>query len=474
MQTSFIKSLLEPSQPYFWLFITTLFVAITSLAIIFNFSLIVAPALSLILAAMALIRKPLPLLGLLVIIRMALDYLSETIRIHLNDKTSLSLSQILGVFLLSISIVLFIVYRKKLWQFPVLKPFVLLIAFGLCSSLWSIAPSASLQEIARLISIFSISFLAYISITENADVKSVFSLLLLSSFLPLAEALRQVFLGIGLTDSSVDIPRIYGTFAHTNVLALYLYSMLALIVLIFFFPREKKYTADELFKRNFFLISYALLATGLLLLTYTRVAWVALFLFVFILALWRYRLLLVPLLLGPILLFLLIPSVRDRVLESFQTRPDSSIVWRQEIWHDVTAKLRLDERQLLGTGIDTFSRYAEDLRGTRFGSTDSHNDFVKFYVEGGVIGFIVFLTYLGFLAREIRKLFSLPKKYRPLAVVFATYALMLLLSSLSDNVYKDTPLQWIFFILLGALIGLRAKSIAEMNADAYTEKQKIA
>lgn len=264
-----------------------------------------------------------------------------------------------------------------------------------------------------------------------------------------------------MTDNIVESPRLYGTFAHPNVLALFLYSLCVVLTLLFFFTKNSTDTrqgsVETLQKPETFLwlfFSFTLLSS-LLIFTYTRIAWVALFLFMLSIALWRYRVLLFPLIIIPILLLVALPSVQDRFFGSFQTNPDSSIVWRQGIWSDVTAKLRIDGRQYFGTGPDTFSLYAEKLRGIQFGSTDAHNDFVKFFVEGGWFGLFLFIGYLTLLGKELRSLFTLPNPYRDIAVIFSIYAGTLLLASLSDNIYKDTPIQWIFFILFGSLLALK-------------------
>lgn len=456
MGNSFIEGFFSPQKASFWFFCGSVFFALIVGALIFGFSPLIAPAMVIILAALSFLHKPFILLGILVTVRMSTDYLSETIRFSFNDQFSLSLSQMLGIFLLCISLALFIIYRKHLLAFPLWKPFALLISFGFIASAFSTAPLLGFQEVARLISIFAISFLAYISIANVLDVKKIFLLLLFSSFIPIAETVRQLFLGIGMSDSSFDVLRIFGTFSHTNVLALYLYSLCVVIVMILLSaPQLKIHWAEK----KPVLFAYGLLLLFLLAMTYTRVAWIALFLFVFILALWRYRKLLMPILIIPIILFSASSSIRERVIESFETNPDSSILWRQGLWHDVTTELRMDHKQYFGTGLDTFSAYAENLRGIRFGSTDAHNDFIKFYVEGGLLGLIVFVIYILFLAKEIRHLFTLPKEYRDLAFIFSLYAATLLLCSFSENIYKDTPIQWFFFILFGALLALKQRTL---------------
>lgn len=58
-----------------------------------------------------------------------------------------------------------------------------------------------------------------------------------------------------------------------------------------------------------------------------------------------------------------VPAVNERVTEALHPTPDSSIVWRQNLWHDMLLKANLEDRVLLGSGMDTFRVSAEALRG---------------------------------------------------------------------------------------------------------------
>jgi len=455
-----LSHFLDPKKPLFWLFSVTASSLLGTICIFFDWNFWPVAFYWLIAFSLLSFISPLWLLGGLLFIRMSLDHISQYSAVSFGEHVTLSLSQLLGMYVLIMGIATCFRYRESVARFPLFPSFLLLIAYGVFSITWSLFPLISLQEIARLISLFSIAFLAYIAVKNFRDLRVLFLLLIVSSFIPVLEAFRQWILGIGMSDSSLDVARIYGTFAHTNVLALYLYSLLVVLTLWYTLYERRIYLNGRIVAFGL----YGSLSALLLFVTYTRVAWIAAFLFFLVLALSRAKLLLVPLLFFPLIAFLLIPLVQERVLESFQTNPDSSLVWRADIWHDVTLKLAFDHRVLFGTGLDTFSRYAEDLRGIRFGSTDSHNDFVKFYVEGGLLGLTVFFLFLFSLARQIYSLKTLPTAYRGTIFFFSLFAFTLVLSSLTDNIYKDTPLLWIFFILLGAFLALK-KQLAQGESE---------
>lgn len=440
-------------EPILWVFLIALGAFGTLGAFLFDFS----PLLPLllcggILSLILLFREPLLLLFGLIIVRMSLDYSSQYWSVTLYNIT-LSLSQLLGVGIALLGLMILILKRRELGSFPLLLPFSLLFFWGGMTLFYSLYPKVTLQELLRVFDLFALSFLAYVTVKQTRDFKQLLQAFFLSSILPILFGIYQFVFHIGLSDENVSVLRIFGTFSHPNVYSLYLYAMIvfgALYLLLF---------ADRGVKRILMLGILGIFAV-MLMLTFARVAWVALFVFIFLGALFRYRLLLFPLLLLPFVLFTFSPSFQERVIESFHPDPDSSIVWRQELWHDVTRYSIQEERVLLGSGMDTFPKVSESIRGTTHGPNDPHNDFVKFFIEGGVLGVSIFILYLASLVWLMVKHYRESKKGSALQLAFGIMILFFLtieLSALTDNIFKNTPLQWLFFTALGALLSLSEK-----------------
>ncbi|MFZ1626610.1 MAG: O-antigen ligase family protein, partial [Candidatus Moraniibacteriota bacterium] len=337
-------------------------------------------------AVITLFRNPLLLLSSLIVVRMSLDYSSQFITLSLFDR-AFSLSQLLGLGIAVLGILFILFHGRALGRYPLLLPYFLIVTWGLGTLTYSIIPSMSAQEILRVFDLFVVGFMAYASVERYRDFRTLLMAIFVSSFLPILFGLTQYFLGIGLSDENVSAIRIFGTFSHPNVFSLYLFTVAAVasIYTIVYARQDRARILTSL---------YLGLVLFTLLLTYARIAWISLFVFAFLVALWRYRFLLIPLILLPLVLSAFVPAVNQRVVEALHPTPDSSIVWRQNLWHDMILKTNLEERTWLGSGIDTFRFSAEQLRGERFGSNESHNDFVKFYVDGGIIGLVVFLLYL--------------------------------------------------------------------------------
>ncbi len=425
----------------------------TALAGVFSLPFFVPLAIvSAIFGLVLLFSRPLLLLSALIILRMSLDYSSQYFTLSLFNIT-LSLSQIVGLGIATIGIMTLVLKRNELPRFPVNFPALLILLWGAVTFFYSLSPKDTLEELLRFFDLFTLSFLAFITIRKTEDFRTLLLAFFASSLLPIAFGFYQLAFNIGFQDADVSVPRIFGTFSHPNVFSLYLFSMIVLGILYFILFVKSR-------RERLISLIFLFILTVTLLLTFARVAWVALFLFIFFLALFRYRLLLFPLILFPLVLFTFSTPFQDRVIDSLRPGLDSSIVWRQNLWHDVTTKSIQDGNLWWGNGMDTFPLVSESLRGTRLGSNDPHNDFVKFFVEGGIVGVGVYIIYI------LSLFFLLLHGYiksRPKSALRVSFALMtfffltLEVSSLSDNVFKNTPVQWVFFIMLGALLSLLQK-----------------
>lgn len=432
--------------------VTGLFALSLTLSALFSAAFLLPLILTLTFGGLGLIlffRSPLWLLAGLIIIRMSLDAAAPYFSVEILEIT-VTLSQGLGASVALLGVLTLLLYKDRVPRFPLLAPFGLIFLWGSASLAVSIAPSDTLEELLRLFGLFTLAFLAYVSVRSRTDFETLLLAFFASAILPIAWGLYQFTFSVGFADEAVALPRIFGTFSHPNVYSLYLFTLIVFGVLFFFlFASSRR-------KKILTLLLLAIL-TGMLFLTFARVAWVALFTFAFFFALWRYRPLLLPLFFIPIILFVFSDSFRGRIADTFAARPDSSITWRQNLWHDVTTFSRQDSQWGWGSGMDTFPIVSESLRGVRFGSNDPHNDFVKFFVEGGTVGLLVYLAFVLSLFVLLFRGYVQAPRASNLRLAYGILGLLFLcleLAALSDNVWKNTPVQWLFFIALGALLSL--------------------
>ncbi len=445
-----IKSFFIPAHSLVIIVFTA--VAVTS-AFLFSFN----PLLPLFaggsfLALSLFFQGPLLLLMALIIVRMSLDYSSQFITLTLFERT-FTLSQLIGLGIAFLGTLLILQKREHFLAYPLAWPLLLVIFWGLGTASYSVSLQGTLTEVIRVFGLLGIGFMAYVFTKKKKDYQTLIIAVLLSSILPLAMSLYQFAFGVGFTDADVAVPRIFGTFSHPNILSLYLFALLVVTVLFSVFPT--RLTAIK--KRNFTLALFALFAFFLLL-TFTRVAWVAAFVFFATLIFFRYKIALLPIVLFPLVLYFISGTFHDRVNESLSPDPDSSIVWRRNLWHDTILKTVQDDRTVFGYGMSTFPIVSETLRGENVGSHDPHNDFVRFFVEGGYVGLGVYILYaFSILLILFRRALREKGWLRESLLILALFWSCLLLASLSDNIFKNTPVEWIFFILAGALLKLSHK-----------------
>jgi O-antigen ligase len=401
------------------------------------------------------------LLFVLIFIRMSLDFSSLHFMLPIADIT-LSLSQALGIAIALLGTVLMVSERKKLKSFPLLLPFSIILLLGAFSLSYSIAPRATGQDLLRIFDLFVIGFLAF-SATENLrNFRNIVTTILAASVVPIVFGFAQFFLGIGFQDENVDTPRIFGTFAHPNTYSLFLFSIV--VISILFLAIYARFQKSRLIGFIFLALS-----SGALLLTFSRVAWVALFAFLVLLSLWRIRILLLPLILAPIVLVAFSSSVQDRINETLNPTPDSSVVWRQTLWQDNVRMAKIEGREWFGTGLETFPKASEELRGIRFGSNEAHNDFVKFFIEGGYVGLVAFIGYLlsifSIIILSYRR--TTDARLKTIFGFLGIFFLSMFLAMMTDNIFKNTPLWWIFFTALGAALGvLRQEQVLSSSSRA--------
>lgn len=448
--------------PFFLILLTsTAFLGFVT--ILFDLSPITLPAGVVLITSCLLISRPVALLSLLIVVRMSLDIFGDTLSLALGKYTSLSLSQALGIEVAFFTSIALFLLRRNLRELPFISPFLAILAWGFLSLLVSIDAGTTAREILRVFDMFLLFALTFVAVKKPDDFRTILLATFASSVIPILVGIYQFVFNIGFQDESVSIPRIFGTFSHPNIFSLYLSSLVALSTLFFVvFARnahEKVFTG-----------TIALIYTAMLFATYTRIAWITLFVFFFILSILQFRKMLLPLIFIPLFLFLAIAPFQERFLDSFRASPDSSITWRLTLWKDAINTTIANKNTFFGSGMNTFPLVSESIRGMSQGpSNDPHNDFVKFFVEGGVVGLFIFIFFLGKIAVSLLIKFLNARDQTERNVFLILFALFvsLIVASLSDNIFKNTPVQWIFWITLGA-------ALSAFQHPLSSEKEKSA
>lgn len=391
-----------------------------------------------------IIIDPLKGLFLLILIRPTLDIFTNH-SLFLIGNHSLNVASFLAILAIFFALIAWIINLKKTSTIPLKKTFLFFILFTFLSVFYSINPTGSLIEWLRILSILSLYLLGFILIKNSDDFKKLIYIIIFSTLIPGIFAFNQFLTEGGMTIIDEGITnRIFGTFAHPNLFAYYLIIPLALLIFLMFKNEFKE-------KVDYFPLLFFTPIFTLLLLTYTRGAWLSFLIVILIFGALKYRKLLAGAILVLILIYFVFPPLHNRVNDLFYLKPGSSITWRINLWKD---SLRYSqERIIAGYGIGTANQVILEKRGQEMGSPDPHNDYLKILLEGGLLGIISYLAVILSLIFTLLRGFVKSESVfgKNLYLLFLGITVALYIMSFADNILRNTALQWIFWVLLGGL-----------------------
>ncbi|MBI2459471.1 MAG: O-antigen ligase family protein [Parcubacteria group bacterium] len=394
--------------------------------------------------------KPKLGLFLLIIARPCLDILTGRPVIQ-TENFSLNFASLLAVMVILFSAVIIIKNFSGIKTLPLKYSWLVFIALVLVSIFYSFNAYLSLAESLRLLSILAIYCLAYFLLNSESDLKNLIKIIIASVVIPSLFALWQFFADTGLNVPFEGIyNRIYGTFAHPNLLAYYLLLPLALSLYLFL-SGHKKQIGNILY----FLFSGYLII--ILALTFTRGAWLSFLIVMAVIGVFRYRALLIATVIFMALTYLLIGPINYRVNDLLSGSSGSSIQWRLDLWND--AKEYIKDRPWFGYGAGVANELILKKRGERFGSSDPHNDYLKIAIENGLIGLLAYVSLIISLFISLIKKYSVAGRTRFQILILTAIGLSIAfyIMSAADNILRNTALEWSFWALIGAILSVKNK-----------------
>jgi O-antigen ligase len=214
--------------------------------------------------------------------------------------------------------------------------------------------------------------------------------------------------------------------------------------------------------------AYAALTGLIMLLTYTRVVWVAAPFAILIVAVICKR----PAI--PIILFGGAAAVAARVGD-VQKRLSgfSSLDVRQRLWSELVPRVNLGDVPFgFGFGrVQAMVQLATVQAGIPF-LNQVHNDYLRVFLETGVVGLVLYVaTLLGILAISAHALWWLDMTVlgRRLAASLFGCTIVVLITSVTDNLFQRPAIIWTYWALAGAAmqqIYLARKAKAKAKAPA--------
>lgn len=388
-----------------------------------------------------------PKIGLLlfILIRPCLDIFTDQAIISIFGY-NLNFASLLALLVLILSFFVVVKNLKNFSQLPLKFHWLAFIILAFISLFFSFDTKASLAEWLRLLSIMAVYLSSIFLFSSKEDLPKLIKTIIASAVIPSIFALWQFFTNNGLSIPLEGIyNRIYGTFAHPNLLAYYLVMPIILGLFLFLNGNRKKISS------LLFLI-FSLFLILILALTFTRGAWLCLIIIIAILGTVRYRQLLLVAILSICLIFMFSGTINKRVNDLLANRSGNSIEWRFNLWND--AKEYAKEKPFFGHGTGLAKELILEKRGEKFGSSDPHNDYLKILIENGFFGLLAYLILIAGLIVSLFKKYILTQQpiFRALLLLALSLSFAFYLLSSADNILRNTALQWSFWALMGGIM----------------------
>lgn len=302
---------------------------------------------------------------------------------------------------------------------------------------------------------YAAMFAIAISITRSEqDFSKWMKALFFSSLIPVIYSFVEYTHG-GYTGSGEHVGmRLKSTFAHPNIFAFYLVLMITLG--FYFFKSKTDFISPKWRKLIPF---YLLLLVGLLLMTKTRSAWVACFVYFGAYALFYERKYLILIVLTPVVA-LVIPEVRDRILDLTQGNQAvgynslNSYAWRKEMWTNALSWMT-PAHYILGYGFGSFQHYSLNFAmANAYQHSEvemlAHSVYVQLFFETGIVGLLSFVGLNWYVAKKLLAYYHENK-----LLIFS--AIMLIIEfafeAYSDNMLGYLSYMWYYWFTLGATYG---------------------
>ena len=310
----------------------------------------------------------------------------------------------------------------------------------------------------KLISIIALFLLAY-NIPESLDdALKIIKVIFLSSVIPIAYGIYQLITGVGVQAAKLGllegVSRIQSTFSLSNGFAFYLGIIILLFVLRQFYLHRKAENAV-----NIFIFTGALVC---LVYTYTRVIWLSTLLSLGCIAVFEKKLRKWLIILALICIPLFSGEILKRA-DDLINPPEygtNSLEFRLTITKELLFNA-VPKHPFLGFGPGTSEDVASKY--TKFNIVP-HNDYIRVLVETGILGFTVYLVFLGKIFFYLLGLIRRKVNFHANAV-FLGILMLYLISSMGQNIFLYISGSGYLFVLMGLA--------QKMNDISEADKEEI-
>jgi O-antigen ligase len=364
-------------------------------------------------------------------------------------------SSILAViFLLAAALWLAAQHREqgRLTGSPLRRALAVFVVACALSVLGSANHTASALELLRILAAVVMFAVLEQMMVERAAMRRLLLAAYLSMLVPLAITAMGFLSGHPRAETKGDYSRLVGTFSSSNDFGRYLALMIIFGVAVLPYASGR---------RKLPLGIVLAVSSGFLLLTYTRTALVGAAIGLLVVGLVQSKRVLLALLVAGVCALAVVPQLSGR-FTSLASGPaagssGNSLAWRLNYWTEVLPLARANPLTGIGLNMTQYNTSA---------AKQPHNDFIRAYVETGLIGLGAYLAMLvalvGLGRRAVRA--STPRTMeRGVAAGFLGCAVAFVAVSLTANVISNVVNLWYLFTFAAAASAVTRR--ASLAAD---------
>jgi putative inorganic carbon (hco3(-)) transporter len=353
-------------------------------------------------------------------------------------------SSVLGLlFIVAAAVWLTAQYRKngRLPGSPLRRTLVVFAAACVLSIVGAGQPLISIQETLRILAVILMYVVLEQMMKDERTMRQLLFAVYLSLLFPLAFTAFGFITGNPATEEKGDFIRITGPFLQSNSFGRYL--MLMIIFGVAIHPH-----LDKRFRRP--LAGALTLSSVFLLLTYTRTALIGAVLGLLVVGLIQSKRLLFGMIVFAVCALLVMPELSSRFTgltessSSLSGPTNNSLIWRLGYWAEVLPLAK--SNPVTGIGLGMTERQTEEEK-------QPHNDFLRAYVETGLIGLAAYLAMMvALVATGIGAVRASPRYSfeRGVGAGFLGCALAFVADSVAANVISNVVTLWYLFAFAAA------------------------
>jgi putative inorganic carbon (hco3(-)) transporter len=352
-------------------------------------------------------------------------------------------SSILGVLFLLAALLWLAAQRRERGQLPgsgLRAALLWFTAASFVSVVGAARPLTGAVEAVRILTAVTMFVVLEQLIRDWATLRRVLLAAYLSMLFPIAYTLLGFATGGPASEVKGGLTRITGPFSQSNTFGRYL------MVMIVFGAAILPYVARRL---KLALGGILAVSSVLLLLTYTRTALVGTVVGLLVVGVIQSKRLVLVLVVALACALLLVPQLSSRFTSLASAggagpTSNNSLTWRLDYWTQVLPLA--NENPVTGIGLDQTQFNTDQAK-------QPHNDFIRAYVETGVVGLLAFLAMLAALlvqgTRAVRA--SPPRSLgRAIGAGFLGCAVAYVAVSAAANVVSNVVMLWYLFTFAAA------------------------